>query len=145
ARSRHLREHRVSRNLVMKLRSLHWISVPFVAGLVCHCGDGGRYDAPAALEGADPSSSPVATPPGNPDAPSAMPSAAPDGMSSPGGEGGPTPVGNVVAMQPTPEPNGTSEPAPVEPVPPLPRPAFDGSFILGADISSPPETTERKS
>jgi arabinogalactan endo-1,4-beta-galactosidase len=123
-------------DLVMKL---HSIAVPLVAGLLCHCG-GNSSEAPSVPPGGD---APATMPPSPmPDAPSVTPDAPPDVAAPTTGEGGPTPVGNVIPM-PTPDPSTT--PAPVEPVPPeMPTtpPVFDGSFILGADISSVPESDD---
>jgi arabinogalactan endo-1,4-beta-galactosidase len=129
--------------LVMKLRLLRSTAVPFVAGLLCHCG-GSANDAPSLPGDAPPAAmSPAAMPPAAmPEAPSAAPAAPPEATSPSTGGGGPTPAGNVIPM-PTPDPSTT--PAPVEPVPPeMPTtpPVFDGSFILGADISSVPEVAD---
>jgi arabinogalactan endo-1,4-beta-galactosidase len=130
----------------MKLRSLRSIAVPFVAGLLCHCG-GGTSEGPALPPGAAPEAMPPSAMPGAP----AMPDAPPDVASPATGEGGPTPVGNVIPTQPAPDPaSGMADPTPAEPVPPdmVPpdapptTPVFDGTFILGADISSVQETED---
>lgn len=130
----------------MKLRSLLPVAfravVPLVIGSLCHCGGSAGDAPPLPPDGAAPAS----TPPAASDAPPAMPSTAPDVASPPSGEGGPAPVGNVIPAQPVPGPS-TGMPE-VEPVPPTmppetpPTPVFAGAFILGADISSVPETTD---
>jgi arabinogalactan endo-1,4-beta-galactosidase len=126
----------------MKQRPLRSIAVPFLAALLCHCG--GSTDRAASLPpGAVP---PASMPPSpTPDSAPPAPDGPPDVASPPSAEGGPSPVGNVIPMQPTPGPSaGTPEPTPAPPVPPTPPtpPVFDGSFILGADISSVPEVAD---
>lgn len=124
----------------MKLRSLHGVVLPLVGGLLCHCGDGGRAEPPVLPGGETPSTEP--TPPGMPGDPSPIPSPPADGETPANGEGGPTPVGNVTPVEPTPDP-GTTPETPAEPTPTVPvTPPFDGTFILGADISSIPEVAD---
>lgn len=125
----------------MKLRPLHWVALPLVASLLCHCGGESRDDASLIPEGS--ASSPEEMRPST--EPAEMAATPPDTAPPPSGEGGPTPVGNVLPALPPPGPSdGMSEPAPLEPVvpPPPQTPPFTGSFILGADISSIPETAD---
>ena len=121
----------------MKLRFFHRVSLALVGGMLCHCGDG--ESAAPALPGAQvPSSPDPSTPPRGSEISPETP-ALPSDSEPPSTEGGPTPVGNVTSVAPDP---GTGPTPPVEPPtePVAPATPFDGRFILGADISSIPET-----
>ncbi|HTV21780.1 MAG TPA: glycosyl hydrolase 53 family protein [Polyangiaceae bacterium] len=125
-------------------RSLHWVALPLVSGLLCHCGDGGSGTPAPMQPGGGAASTPEETPRADdPETPSDMPSVPPDVDSAPNGEGGPTPVGNVTPVETLPDPGTTPttpEVPPTEPTPPTTPTPFNGTFILGADISSIPET-----
>ena len=131
----------------MKHRHLHRVALPFASWLLlCHCGDGA--DSAPIIPGGEGDTTPETTP-ATPETPSAMP---PDGETPGGdpssgdpsnGEGGPTPVGNVTPTEPTPgsgETPGTPD-TPADGMTPV-TPPFEGSFILGADISGIPELVD---
>ena len=131
----------------MKHRHLHRVALPFASWLLlCHCGDGG--DSAPIIPGGEGDTTPETTP-ATPETPSATP---PDGETPGGdpssgdpsnGEGGPTPVGNVTPTEPTPgsgETPGTPD-TPADGMTPV-TPPFEGSFILGADISGIPELVD---